>query len=567
MSSAAPSAAMQFGAPQRSFWPSAGPRTLMMLTAAVAGVLLAVSGLSPSPARAPNDPMFSAPRAADRAKAWLGLRPRPSGSVDNAIAVERMKQWLGGRDLLVEVQEATVPIDGRQVTIRNVLARKSGPRPGPPVMLMAHHDTVPGSPGTGDDAMGVAVLLEAAAALTNWEGGWQGRDVILLLTDAEESGLKGARHFANNHRWMSEVGAVINVDNRGNAGPVLLHEVGADSANLFRAITPNMGPVVANSLFAEVARHVPNATDFRVLKEAGKTGLNFALIEGHEHYHAASDTWSTADMDSLQHLGDAVMRSMYALAMDPADRVPSTGEAVFLDLGGSVLAWWPRRSGIVVASGCVMLLAGLGWLGAKRRGQNPGQVLQGAALASVCTVLAGGLAWLALGAAEWLGMFGTATVPDGLSGVEAMRHAYWPASGRAWLWAGMTTGLVGALLLSRRLLRSLGSWPATLGAWLAPAAIVTALAVLLPGVTAPLLPVVLVATLTLAALLFLVDPSSRLGGLVSVAVPAFMAGLLLTPIEVLSWPGVGLSMPMFAAARVAMMAAFVMPMACPRGEG
>ncbi|MFN9955171.1 MAG: M20/M25/M40 family metallo-hydrolase, partial [bacterium] len=119
--------------------------------------------------------------------------------------------------------------------------------PGPAIMLCAHIDSAPGSPGASDDGFGVAILLEAAAALGS--GPWPGRDIILLFSDAEESGLLGARQFVSNHPWHSKVGPVINVDNRGNSGPSILYDLCGDSADLLQACAPALGPVVGSSLY------------------------------------------------------------------------------------------------------------------------------------------------------------------------------------------------------------------------------------------------------------------------------------------------------------------------------
>lgn len=187
------------------------------------------------------------------------------------------------------------------------------------------------------------------------------------------------------------------------------------------------------------------------------------------------------------------------------------------------------------------------------------------AMALPCLLLAGLVTWLTLAISEWMGAFGAADPAGGT--LDGYRHAYWPASGPVWLAIGLAAGVAVSAIVARRLLARMDGWCATCGAWMVPAAVVAALAVLLPGVTAPLLPIMLAAAAGLAVATLALEPSQRLGGLVATAVPAFVAGLLLTPIEALAWPGVGLSMPLFAAARAALLASLVIAMACPRGDG
>lgn len=62
-----------------------------------------------------------------------------------------------------------------------------------PVVIGAHYDTVPGSPGADDNASGVAVLLELARAFAQHP---LKRPVHLIGFDLEEYGLLGSDHYA-----------------------------------------------------------------------------------------------------------------------------------------------------------------------------------------------------------------------------------------------------------------------------------------------------------------------------------------------------------------------------------
>jgi len=564
VSPAADTAAEQSRQVQRVEWPGAAIRIVAVALVAALGVHLGLAGLRTPPVIPATEPVFSADRAAETMRR-LGSMPRPIGSAANELAVRRIADWLRATGMEVEVDEATVRVGGRDVTLRNIVARRVGTLPGDAVLLCAHHDTTRDSPGAGDDGMGVAIVLEAAAALTGEP--WKGRDVVLLITDGEEAGLLGARHFVNNHPWREKIGTVINVDNRGVSGPSILYEtVGPDDARILQSIAPAVGPVVGNSLYAMIAAAMPNGSDLMVFREAGVRGINLAVIGGHEHYHAATDTWENADLDALQDLGDAVVTSVFSLAVDPADREPSTGNAVFLDVGGGRLAWWPERTGIVISGGCLVLITGMGWLGAKRRMKSSMDVLVAACLTTPCLLLAGLLAGVALSAPQWLGVFGPSTVTDDMLPLDAYRRAWWPVSGPVWQAAGMLAGIVGAASLARRLLRDLDGWATTCGAWMPMAAMTAALALLLPGASAPLVPILSLATLALAVAILAFEPSNQAAGLMATVVPAFVAGFLLSPLEVLTWAGVGLSLPVLTAARVVVLSSLVIALACPRGE-
>ncbi|MBF2074778.1 MAG: M20/M25/M40 family metallo-hydrolase [Synechococcales cyanobacterium C42_A2020_086] len=63
----------------------------------------------------------------------------------------------------------------------------------PPILIGAHYDTVPGSPGADDNATGVAMLLELAQTLTATPAR---HPVRLVAFDLEEFGLVGSRAYA-----------------------------------------------------------------------------------------------------------------------------------------------------------------------------------------------------------------------------------------------------------------------------------------------------------------------------------------------------------------------------------
>jgi len=66
----------------------------------------------------------------------------------------------------------------------------SGTAHGLAIMLMAHYDSVYSARGAGDDASGIAAILETLRALR--AGPPLDRDVIVLFTEGEEEGLLGA---------------------------------------------------------------------------------------------------------------------------------------------------------------------------------------------------------------------------------------------------------------------------------------------------------------------------------------------------------------------------------------
>lgn len=556
MNAAAPAAAESSRQVQLVEWPGAAVRLAVVCLAAALGSWLGLEGLRTPPPLPAKEPVFSAERAADTARRVLGTTPRPIGSPANEVAVKRIADWLRSTGMDVEVDEVPVRVGGREVTLRNIVARRSGSMPGPAVMLAAHHDSARASPGAGDDGMGVAIVLEAAGALMGEP--WKGRDVLLLLTDGEESGLLGARHFVNNHPWRERIATVINVDNRGNSGPALIYETaGDDDARLLQAIAPVMGPVVANSLFATIAASMPNASDLSVFREAGMHGLNIAVVGGLEHYHASTDDWDHLDRSSLQHEGQMALAALYALATERDDGHKPEGRAVFLDVAGRALAWWPARAGATVAVLCALAVPAAGWFACRQLRVRRSVLVAGAVAAAIRVALAGAVCAALLWAGHMLRLWGTDAANAALPDADARQlfvAAWWPSAGPWYLALAMATGLLLPWRLHERLLRGCTPIVALCGAWMVPAAAIAAVAVLVPGLSAPLLPITVTAALSLGMTLAL-DPRRAASALPVLAAPAFIAGLTLAPIESLSWTGVGLGLTPFAAIRCALYAA------------
>ncbi len=99
------------------------------------------------------------------------------------IAVARLQ----GAGFSVERQPLSAP---GGATVHDVVTRL--PDTGRFVILAAHLDTVPGSPGADDDASGVAVVLEVADLVAHSKAA---NHVVFALFNREESGLAGSRRF------------------------------------------------------------------------------------------------------------------------------------------------------------------------------------------------------------------------------------------------------------------------------------------------------------------------------------------------------------------------------------
>ena len=318
--------------------------------------------------------------AAGRAMADVRIiarAPHPTGSPANAAVRAYLVTRLQALGFTVRQSRVVLP-----PKVQARLAQRSAPadfavniialRPGrdpaaPAVLVMAHYDSVPGSPGAADDATGVAAALEIARAIPRTS---QARDLVLLFTDAEEAGLVGARDFfgqiakdapqgtppLRGDPLAARVGAVINLEARGGGGRAMMFETGPGNGAmmaLFQQVVPDPA---ANSLAVKIYELLPNNTDFTPAKQLGLPGVNFAFLGAAWQYHSPLATPDALDQGSLQHMGEqglAITRALLTVAALPA----AAPDTVFSDvLGGFVIAYPPGFGWVIVAAIALALL-------------------------------------------------------------------------------------------------------------------------------------------------------------------------------------------------------------------
>ena len=181
------------------------------------------------------------------------------------------------------------------------------------ILLVAHYDSrghigrsgeLGNSYGAADDGYGLAVLLEVARLygtldLTN--------SIYLLMTDAEETGLYGAK-FAVKEDFMDKVNFVINIEARGTTGASYMFETSKNNEKVIDFYRHANLPV-SYSIATAVYSVMPNYTDFTqfISEDINKSGVNFAVLDGFYHYHSPSDNLLSVDPSSIQHYGEQII--------------------------------------------------------------------------------------------------------------------------------------------------------------------------------------------------------------------------------------------------------------------
>jgi len=263
---------------------------------------------APQPESAPSTE-FSADRAFEHIEA-LAQTPRPIGTAANDSARNYIMDELRELGLEPTVQSGIgigSSFDrGLVGNANNIIAKIEGSNPQRTILLMAHYDSKPNTYGAGDDASGVAAILESLRAIKSQENSLK-NNVWILLTDGEERGLLGAELFAEEFEELQEIDLVLNFESRGSSGPSLMFETSENNGHLiphFAQATPHP---VANSLMYTVYKILPNDTDMSVTKRAGLDGLNFAFTKDFLHYHTMLDTPENLSRASVQHHGSNLL--------------------------------------------------------------------------------------------------------------------------------------------------------------------------------------------------------------------------------------------------------------------
>jgi Zn-dependent M28 family amino/carboxypeptidase len=238
----------------------------------------------------------------------IGVRVRSTrGETRGAAYIARHLRQLGYR---VFVQKFSV--DGG--TSRNVVASWPGARRYP-IILGAHMDSVPGSPGANDNASGVAVILEVARLVRNTEYAGFLRFVAF---GSEEYGSDG-RHHVGSQVFVNRLGpkgrrklaGMISIDMVADGRPLLVGSFG-------------IGPRVLGKILYRRLNRTPIAVRYFTLCDCSDNGpFEHAGVPGgymysgrESNYHDPSDTVANMVPADLERTGKAVRA--FVLTVDQA---------------------------------------------------------------------------------------------------------------------------------------------------------------------------------------------------------------------------------------------------------
>lgn len=327
-------------------------------------LLIATSAVRPPVPAAADAPeaSFSAVRAmADIRR--IARAPHPTGSAENRHVRDYLVRRLEDMGLEVGIQRAD-PVRSRDAgwamgaNVENIVATLPGEdRDAPVILLMSHYDSAVGSPGAADDAAGVASSLEAVRAILADDRPRQ-RDLVVLITDAEEQGLLGAQAFFEEHPLRERIGVIVNLETRGASGRAFMFQTGPSNGAMMDLYARAVSTPSTTSLAAFLYSILPNDTDFTHAVDAGMAGFNIAFIGEPFHYHSVTSTPATLNQASLQHMGNQALDLTRALV--EADSLPASApDAIFSDIFGLFTLAYPGWAGWLVLIVTGVLILGL----------------------------------------------------------------------------------------------------------------------------------------------------------------------------------------------------------------
>jgi peptidase M28-like protein len=427
--------------------------------------------------------VFSAGRAEDVLARILGPeKPHPVSTEENAAVRGRILKELAALGVPATVHHGFGCNEVRSfgvitcASVNDILGEVK-PGEGKAIVMMAHYDSVPAGPGAADDESGVATVLETIRALKA-RGIDSQHPILALLTDGEEAGLLGAAAFLHDPALRARVGAVINVEARGNRGRSLLFQTSPGDGPLIDLYAANVSNYATSSAYAEIYRLLPNDTDLTLFIRDGFPSFNFAFSENVAHYHTVLDRRENLDPQTLQQHGDNLLG--LAGALEQTDFASLSGHNdIYVDLLGRELprapAQWALPLSIVAF--VLLLIATL-----RARGEPIGAARWCAAFAIFPALVVGA------GAMGWL----LHTIAATVSHMPDPSYAY-PAALRE----GLAFGVAFVTLLVSRI-APLRAAAAAVWVWIAALGLVVAL--LVPGLTPYfLIPALVAGALMLAA--------------------------------------------------------------------
>ena len=294
---------------------------ILIFTVIITIIILAVLFIVRSNATAIKT--FDGQRAYEDIAYQVGLGPRTMGSIAHDKAAAWIVNELTNQHWLVETQEAVIS----GVTVKNIIAKRGEGNPW--IIIGSHYDsrsTADQDPipenhtqpvmGANDGASTVAILLELARVLPNTLD----KQIWLVFFDDEDNGNPsgtgwsvGSNYFVN--QLTSKPDSVVVLDMLGDKNLNIYME-GNSNHELNNQIW-DVAEELGHTQF--IAKYKYYLTDDHIpFIEAGIKAVDIIDFD-YPYWHTTNDTLDKVSADSLQVVGDTVMRwlEQYPVSTNP----------------------------------------------------------------------------------------------------------------------------------------------------------------------------------------------------------------------------------------------------------
>jgi len=283
----------------------------------------------------------------DRLRAHLLALLGARHPLSSPATLRQAERYLAEQFRQIGLEVSFHPFEALESTYRNVIAslpassRTETDEDAPPLIIAAHYDTVPGSPGADDNASGLAVMLEVARSL---RGVSLRRSLCFIGFCLEEQDQLGSLAYASSLKATGrEIRGAIVLECVGYARSEEGSQFAPAGVPIAVPSTGDFLAIIANTASAELAgaveraanRHVPDLKTLSLLVSGKGERLPDTRRSDHApfwdhgypaimltdtanfrnpHYHQLTDTLATLDLTFMQRVAQAVAAAAIDLA-------------------------------------------------------------------------------------------------------------------------------------------------------------------------------------------------------------------------------------------------------------
>ncbi|KRG04650.1 uncharacterized protein Dmoj_GI26919 [Drosophila mojavensis] len=222
------------------------------------------------------------------------------------------------------------------------------------LLVNSHFDSKPETPSAGDAGFMIVTMLEVLRTLATTEKSFQ-HPIVFLFNGAEESSMLASHGFINQHKWVPNIKAVVNLDAAGSGGRELLVQSGPDHNWLLGYYNKYAKHPFGTTLNEEIYQTgaLPSDSDFTIFKDH-IPGLDLGQAINGFVYHTKYDVIDVIPRESLQNTGDNVLSIVRGLA-DAVElenmEAHKTGSGIYFDFLGITFIYYSEATGTALNFG------------------------------------------------------------------------------------------------------------------------------------------------------------------------------------------------------------------------